>query len=280
MSGEGEALPAPVEMFFSGTPIGTKIDELGALMAAEFQVTFVGPYTGATTGMVLDKEHALGAFKALAASFPDFTFNPKIETPIKNETGGYGALIVVTGKHDGEPFTPMPGVLPPMEAKGTECCIGPEVFTMYVNDEGKATKIEIEPQHEGALAGPPGFYVLVGGTLPSAAAPAGAGAGAAAEATATATAAAEAFPAGPTMMADAEWEGDLQYMSLYLDRKEQVEDENQAYLEAHPAVQQMCSDFLVHLMHRKPEDVVGEAQRFFTKYSQSVAPSKHVFELQ
>ena len=255
-------------MFFDGTPIGSKTDELGALLADDFQVTFVGPHTGATTGMVLDKVHALGAFKSLSASFPDFTFNPNKETPTKNEKGGYGALIVVTGKHDGAPFTPMPGMLPPMEAKGTECSIGPELFTMYVNDEGKATKIEIEPQEEGALAGPPGFYVLVGGTLPSPPA-------------AEAAAAGEAVQDGPKLeMEDAEWEGDLQYMSMYLDRKEQVEDENHAYLEAHPAVRQMCSDFLVHLMHRKPDDVVDEARGFFKQYTQQLAPSKHVFELQ
>lgn len=81
-------------------------------------------------------------------------------------------------------------------------------------------------------------------------------------------------------MADSEWEGDLQFNSLYLDRKEQVEGENDAYLKAHPAVRQMCSDFLAHLLHRKPEDVVGEARSFFGNYSKNLAPSKHVFELQ
>lgn len=100
------------------------------------------------------------------------------------------------------------------------------------------------------------------------------------EAAAETEAEGEEAPASPKLMADAEWEGDLQYMSLYLDRKEQVEDENQAYLEAHPAVRQMCSDFLLHLMHRKPDDVVDEARGFFKQYSQQVAPSKHVFELQ
>ena len=46
-----------------------------------------------------------------------------------------------------------------------ECSIGPELFTMYANEEGKATRLEIQPLHEGALVGPPGFYVLVGGSL-------------------------------------------------------------------------------------------------------------------
>jgi hypothetical protein len=76
----------------------------------------------------------------------------------------------------------------------------------------------------------------------------------------------EEEPAGP--VDDSKWEGDLQYTSMYLDRKEEVEGENQRYLEGHPALRQMCSDFLVHLMHRKPEDVVGEAKGFFTQYAQ------------
>jgi hypothetical protein len=81
----------------------------------------------------------------------------------------------------------------------------------------------------------------------------------------------EAAPATSAVAApmdDSQWEGDLQYTSMYLDRKEEVEGENQRYIEAHPALRQMCSDFLVHLMHRKPDDVIGEAKGFFTQYSQ------------
>jgi hypothetical protein len=53
---------------------------------------------------------------------------------------------------------------------------------------------------------------------------------------------------------------------MYLDRMDEMKGENEAFLESHPAVQQMCSDFLVHLLHRKPDDVVAEAKSFFTQY--------------
>ena len=43
--------------------------------------------------------------------------------------------------------------------------IGPENFTVYANAEGKITKITIEPTHEGALVGPPGFYISIGGVM-------------------------------------------------------------------------------------------------------------------
>lgn len=162
-----EKMPEVVSLFFDGTPMSTKADKIAALFADDFEISFVGPYTGATTGMKLGKQDALGAIGNLVSCFPDFTFNNANAVPSKNDVGGWGASITVHGTHTGAPYTPMPDVLPPMEPKGTDCTIGPELFTMYTNDEGKATKLTIEPLHEGALAGPPGFYVLVGGKLPS-----------------------------------------------------------------------------------------------------------------
>eukprot|EP01043_Picozoa_sp_COSAG02_P054544 COSAG02_NODE_6191_length_3741_cov_8.726249_1_plen_140_part_00 len=122
------------------------------------------------TPMVMDKEKAIGAMGNLAGSFPDLTFNAGKETPEKLPNGGWGANIVVKGTHTGAAFTPMPGKLPAIETTNKECSIGPELFTMFCNAEGKATSLTIEPLHEGALVGPPGFYVLVGGTLPTPAA--------------------------------------------------------------------------------------------------------------
>ena len=165
---EAEAeLPAAVALFFDGTPVVSKKDELAALYADEFTISFVGEFTKGTPveGMSMDKAKAMGAMGNLAASFPDLTFNPTKETPEKNAEGGWGAKITVTGKHTGAAFTPMPGKLPAIETTDKECTIGPELFTMYANEEGKATRLEIQPLHEGALVGPPGFYVLVGGSL-------------------------------------------------------------------------------------------------------------------
>jgi hypothetical protein len=170
-------VPEVVELFFSGSQVATKAERLTELYADEFCIAFVGPFTGATTGMVLDKAAASAAIGNLAGCFPDLTFNPTKVAPEKNAKGGYGAKILVTGKHTGGAFTPMPGKLPAVETTGKEVGIGPELFTMYVNAEGKATRLEIEPLHEGALVGPPGFYVSIGGVLPSPAAPAAAPAG-------------------------------------------------------------------------------------------------------
>ena len=160
------AAPAAAALFFDGTPVAGKAAQLADLYADEFTISFVGPYTGPTTGMVMDKAKAMGAMGNLAASFPDLTFNAGNEPPMKLENGGWGAKILVKGTHTGAAFTPMPGMLPAIETTNKECSIGPELFTMFCNAEGKATALTIEPLHEGALVGPPGFYVLVGGTLP------------------------------------------------------------------------------------------------------------------
>jgi hypothetical protein len=57
-------------------------------------------------------------------------------------------------------------MLPPAGGEGKEVTIGPETFTVYCNEEGQISKITIEVLEEGKLAGPPGFYVSVGGTMP------------------------------------------------------------------------------------------------------------------
>ena len=46
-----------------------------------------------------------------------------------------------------------------------EVVIGPEDFTVYTNSEGKICKVTIRPMHEGALVGPPGFYISIGGVI-------------------------------------------------------------------------------------------------------------------
>jgi hypothetical protein len=188
-------VPAVVSLFFDGEQISGKAEALAALYAEEFTISFVGPFTGATTGMVLDREKVIGAMGNLNAAFPDLTFNKTKEAVEKNEEGGWGAKIVVAGCHSGIPFTPMPGMLPPVETTNKEVSIGPELFTMYTNEEGKATKLTIEPLHEGALVGPPGFYVSIGGVLPDPAAAAAAAAQPAAEPEAEAEPAVDAEPA-------------------------------------------------------------------------------------
>ena len=45
--------------------------------------------------------------------------------------------------------------------------IGPEIFTLWADADGKVTKITIEPLEAGKPAGPPGFYQEIGGVIPS-----------------------------------------------------------------------------------------------------------------
>ena len=162
------AVPPAAHAFFDGRPLADKAAALPELMVDDYETAFVGPYTGATTGVTMDKEKMGGAAKSLTASFPDFTFNPTKVTPVQGVDGGWWAKILVTGTFTGEPFTPMPGKLPPIEPTGKGWTIGPEVFTVYTDETGeKLQRITIEPQYKGALNGPPGIYVANGGTLPA-----------------------------------------------------------------------------------------------------------------
>ena len=70
------------------------------------------------------------------------------------------------GTFTGEPFTPAPGKLPPLDATGSKFEIGPEIFTVYTDETGeRIRRITIEAQYKGALVGPPGIYVACGGSL-------------------------------------------------------------------------------------------------------------------
>jgi len=157
------------EIFFDGRPMAEKKDEVAALMHDDFKLAFVGPFAGATTGMILPKEKVLGmAIPNLVGSMPDFTFNATKVKP-KFVDGGWAADIVVKGTHTGAPFSAMPGKLPNVEVKEPPAAwtIGPEEFKVWQDDEGKGLKLEIKCLHEGSLVGPPGIYVAVGGQLPS-----------------------------------------------------------------------------------------------------------------
>ena len=120
----------------------------------------------------------------LVTSFPDLTFNATKVAPAKQEDGSWAADIVVTGTHTGPAFTPMPDKLPAIETTGTVVTIGPETFTLWVDEAGtKVIKIEITPKEAGNPHGPPGFYLGIGGDI-SALAPPAADADAPAEAAA------------------------------------------------------------------------------------------------
>lgn len=165
---EPDATPPAVAAFFDGEPLAGKMDKMPELLHDEYQTAFIGPYAGATTGLVMDKAGMAAAGGSLVASFPDFTFNTRKTLPVKGIDGGWWVNMLVTGTFTGAPFTPKPDVLPAVEPTQQGWTIGPEVFTVYPDETGeKIKRITIEAQSRGALVGPPGIYVLCGGKLGS-----------------------------------------------------------------------------------------------------------------
>ena len=164
-SGPAPEMPESVAYFFNGDQLAGKTETtMSQFMADNVTLEFIGPY--APPVPVLDKEHIGGALSNLIASFPDFTFNfTKLTPTYKN--GAWAADIIVMGTHTGAPFTPMPGKLPAIEKTEKQVKIGPETFSLYVDAEGKISRITIEVLEKGKPAGPPGFYTEIGGVLPA-----------------------------------------------------------------------------------------------------------------
>merc|ERR550537_1176769 len=162
-----DGVPEGVAFFFNGEQMAPKAEKMmGEYYDDSHMLSFIGPY--APPVPPLDKEHLQGAMGNLIKSFPDLTFNFTNVTPAKTAAGGFAADIVVMGTHTGAAFSPMPGKLPAIETTGKVVKIGPETFTLYADGAGKVIKTTIEPLHEGAPAGPPGFYTEIGGVLPAA----------------------------------------------------------------------------------------------------------------
>jgi hypothetical protein len=136
-------------------------------LAEGTMATFVGEFApkGPDGNAMVIPGTAVGdVMSLLKAGFSDMTFNREKVAFAKGEDGLWAADIMVGGTHDGS-FTPMPGMLPPVEATNKAAVVGPEKFSFHFSDDGKIDKMTIEPLKAGP-AGPPGFYVIVGGTLP------------------------------------------------------------------------------------------------------------------
>lgn len=165
------ALPAAVAKFFDGEAMAGKAEELmGTHFDDTMTLAFVGDFAPPPLKEPLPKAMAGEVISGLVKSFPDFAFNSGKAPVYKAEDGSYYGDIVVSGTHTGEAYAPMPG-LTPVEKTDKKVDIGPEKFSLFLNEEGKVTKITIEPS-EGKPAGPPGFYTEIGGVLPAPEAPA------------------------------------------------------------------------------------------------------------
>ncbi|XP_051642922.1 ciliogenesis-associated TTC17-interacting protein isoform X1 [Manacus candei] len=60
------------------------------------------------------------------------------------------------------------------------------------------------------------------------------------------------------------WEEDIQLCSWFLDRKEELQLSHAAYLQQHPEVRALLSDFLQALLLQQPHDPISFAAEFFT----------------
>lgn len=160
--------PESIELFFNGEPMAGKADKfMGEMVADSYNLAFVGQHVYPfLEGKKLDKAAFGVAAKNLLGSFPDLTFNFDKATPKRNKDGSWSADIVVMGTHTGAAFSAMPGKLPEIDKTDKCVKIGPETFTLWVDDAGKVCKVEIQPLGAGHPHGPPGFYAEIGGVLP------------------------------------------------------------------------------------------------------------------
>ncbi|XP_063017444.1 ciliogenesis-associated TTC17-interacting protein [Melospiza melodia melodia] len=60
-----------------------------------------------------------------------------------------------------------------------------------------------------------------------------------------------------------EWDEDMELYSYFLDRKEELQLSHAAYLQQHPEVRALLSDFLQALLHQQPDDTISFAAEFF-----------------
>ncbi|XP_062482747.1 ciliogenesis-associated TTC17-interacting protein [Pezoporus occidentalis] len=60
-----------------------------------------------------------------------------------------------------------------------------------------------------------------------------------------------------------DWEEDIQLFSWFLDRKGELQEYHTAYIQQHPELQVLLSDFLLALLLQQPQDPVSFAAEFF-----------------
>lgn len=60
-----------------------------------------------------------------------------------------------------------------------------------------------------------------------------------------------------------DWEEDIQLFSWFLGRKEELQESHTAYIQQHPELQVLLSDFLLALLLQQPQDPVSFAAEFF-----------------
>lgn len=70
------------------------------------------------------------------------------------------------------------------------------------------------------------------------------------------------------------WEEDMQFWSRFLDRKEELRGDHSTYIQKHPELKALMTDFLQFLLLRKPEDVCSFASNYFDAFAATPVNAK------
>lgn len=71
-----------------------------------------------------------------------------------------------------------------------------------------------------------------------------------------------------------DWEKDMQMRSKHRDKKEELKNEYDQYLNDHPELRQITSDYLQAILTIKPKDVVSFTAKHFAPYSKQTRPNQ------
>ncbi|XP_063925200.1 ciliogenesis-associated TTC17-interacting protein-like isoform X2 [Zophobas morio] len=71
---------------------------------------------------------------------------------------------------------------------------------------------------------------------------------------------------------------DMQLLSLYLDSKVSKAKHIQNYMEDHPEIKAMLSDYVQTILHLKPEDVFEFTAKYFLSFTPALLPQSEYFE--
>jgi len=77
----------------------------------------------------------------------------------------------------------------------------------------------------------------------------------------------EEEPTPDTRKKEHRWEEDMQFWSRFLDRKEELKNDHLTFIQKHPELKALMSDFLQFLLLRKPDDVCSFAANYFEAFS-------------
>ncbi|CAI8030233.1 Ciliogenesis-associated TTC17-interacting protein [Geodia barretti] len=82
----------------------------------------------------------------------------------------------------------------------------------------------------------------------------------------------EAETRAPSLPGYLPWEQDLQMVSTFLDKKEDLKDSYHEYMRQNPELRAMLADFMQALLIQKPDDVYEFARDFFAPFAKDAVP--------